>query len=78
MVIRIRYTKAGTRYADYSKATASEELELYRRMQPKEGSVVYRPQPRSLRSRAADQAASSASSPAAEGQAGQPSGKGQS
>jgi len=86
MVIEIRYTKNGTRYADDRKATSSEMLELYRRMAPKEGSVIYRPQPRSLLRRAANQAANQAASSAssqdaaaaAEGQAGQPSDKGQS
>ncbi len=29
MPVKIRYTKNGTRYADWSKATPLEELELY-------------------------------------------------
>ena len=67
MPVKIRYTKDGARYADYSKATASEELELYRQMAPKEGSVLYRPHPRGLRANTAgaNPAGSSGSSPAA-------------
>jgi hypothetical protein len=66
MVVKIRYTKNGTRYADTSKATPLEELELYRQLAPKEGSVRYSPHPKGPRrnTAAANPAASSASSPA--------------
>ena len=64
MPVKIRYTKNGTPYADWSKATPLEELELYRQLAPKEGSVLYSPHPRSPRSRT-NPAGSSGSSPAA-------------
>ena len=66
MVIRVRYTRNGTRYADYSKATPLEELELYKQMLPKNGSVIYRPHDvRGLhRTSATNPATSSGSSPA--------------
>jgi hypothetical protein len=80
MTVKIRYTKNGTRYADTSKATPLEELELYRQLAPKDGFVNYSPHPRGLRSNTAEAnaAASSSSSPASAAAAspeGQPSGK---
>jgi hypothetical protein len=83
MPVKIRYTKNGSRYADWSKATPLEELELYRQLAPKEGSVLYSPHPKGPRRNTAEAnpAASSASSPApaapaAGGLAGPPTGKG--
>ena len=84
MPVKIRYTKNGTRYASDEDLTPLEELEAYKAMQPKEGSVIYRPHPRGLRAStaAANPAASSGSSPtaaaahpAAAGRAGPPQGK---
>ena len=82
MVVKIRYTPKGTRYADTSKATPLEELELYRQLAPKNGFVSYSPHPKGPRrnTAAANPAASSSSSPAAPEAAaaspeGQPSGK---
>ena len=83
MPVKIRYTKKGTPYEDWSKATPLEELELYRQLAPKNGSVMYSPHPKGPRrnTAAANPAASSASSPAAPAAAAaaspeaQPSGK---
>ena len=79
MPVKIRYTKNGTRYADWSKATPLEELELYRQLAPKEGSVRYSPHPKGPRrnTAAANPAASSGSSPAASGAAAAASPEGQ-
>ena len=38
MPVKIRYTKNGSPYADWSKATPLEELELYRQLPPRMGS----------------------------------------
>ena len=83
MVVKIRYTKNGSPYADWSKATPLEELELYRQLAPKNGSVMYSPHPKGPRRNiaAANPAASSSSSPAAPAAPGAssadpPSGKG--
>ena len=80
MTVKIRYTKNGTRYADWSKATPLEELELYRQLAPKNGFVMYSPHPKGpRRNTAANPAASSGSSPASAAAAspeGQPSDKG--
>ena len=83
MPVKIRYTPKGTRYASDEDLTSSEELEAYKAMQPKEGSVIYRPHPRGLRSNTAGAkpAGSSGSSPAGAAAAaaspeGQPSDKG--
>ena len=83
MVVKIRYTPKGTRYADTSKATPLEELELYRQLAPKEGFVMYSPHPKGPRRNTAEAnreaAGSSGSSPASAAAAaspeGQPSGK---
>jgi hypothetical protein len=80
MPVKIRYTPKGTPYEDWSKATPLEELELYRQLAPKEGSVRYSPHPRGLRANTAEAnpAASSGSSPASAAAAspeGQPQGK---
>jgi hypothetical protein len=81
MPVKIRYTPQGTRYASDEDLTPLEELEAYKAMQPKNGSVLYRPHPRGLRSStaAANPAASSGSPQAAAAAAspeGRPQGKG--
>lgn len=81
MPVKIRYTPQGTRYASDEDLTPLEELEAYKAMQPKNGSVLYSPHPRGLRSStaAANPAASSGSPQAAAAAAspeGRPQGKG--
>ena len=80
MVIKVRYTPKGTPYIDTRKATSLEALELYKQMQPKNGTVIYRPHDARSRHRTAPTAdpagvapnhpaANSTSSPAAAGPA---------
>jgi hypothetical protein len=70
MAVRIRYTRNGTRYADYSKATVLEELELYKQLAPKDGFVRYSPHPRGLRPASTDPSSSAASSGSSQAVAG--------
>lgn len=65
MPVKIRYTPKGTPYEDWSNATASEELELYRQLAPKEGFVNYTRQPRSRHTAPTADLAAGATNPAA-------------